>query len=37
MIKEKDGDEYLNIASTDRNSKVLGKYSEVWHGIKKNK
>ena len=27
FIEEKNGDKYLN---TDRNSKVLGKYSEVW-------
>ena len=27
FIEEKNGDKYLNIASTDRNSKVLGKYS----------
>ena len=24
----------MNIASTDRNSKVLRKYSELWNGIK---
>ena len=24
----------MNIASTDRNSEVLKKYSEVWNGIK---
>ena len=29
-----EGDKYLNIASTDRNSEVLKKYSEVWNGIK---
>ena len=34
FIKEKNGDKYLNIASTDRNSEVLRKYSEVWNGIK---
>ena len=34
FIEEKSGDKYLNIASTDRNTKVLKKYSEVWDGIK---
>ena len=34
FIEEKNGDKYLNIASTDRNSKVLRKYSELWNGIK---
>ena len=34
FIKEKNGDKYLNIASTDKNSEVLRKYSEVWNGIK---
>ena len=34
FIEEKNGDKYLNIASTDRNSEVLKKYSEVWSGIK---
>ena len=34
FIEEKDGDKYLSIASTDRNSEVLNKYSEVWSGIK---
>ena len=34
FIKEKNGDKYLNIALTDRNSEVLKKYSEVWNGIK---
>ena len=29
FIEEKNGDKYLNIASTDRNSEVLRKYSEV--------
>ena len=29
FIEEKHGDKYLNIASTDRNSEVLKKYSEV--------
>ena len=33
-IKEKNGDKYLNIASTDRNTEVLKKYSEVWDKIK---
>ena len=34
FIENKNGDKYLNIASTDRNSEVLRKYSEVWNGIK---
>ena len=34
FIKEKNGDKCLNIASTDRNSEVLGKHSKVWNGIK---
>ena len=34
FIKEKNGDKYLNITSTDRNSEVLKKYSGVWNGIK---
>ena len=34
FIEEKNGDKYLNIASTDRNSEALRKYSEVWNAIK---
>ena len=34
FIAEKEGDKYLNIALTDKNSEVLRKYSEVWNGIK---
>ena len=34
FIEEKNGNKYLNIASTDRNSEVLKKYSEVWNEIK---
>ena len=34
FIEEKEGDKYLNITLTDRNSEVLEKYSEVWNGIK---
>ena len=34
FVAEKDGDKYLSIASTDRNSEVLKKYSELWVGIK---
>ena len=34
FIEEKEGDKYLNIALTDRNSEALRKYSEVWNGIK---
>ena len=34
FIEEINGDKYLNIASTDRNSEVLRKYSKVWNEIK---
>ena len=34
LFEERNGDKYLNIASTDRNNKLLKKYSEVWNGIK---
>ena len=34
FIGKKNGDKYLNISDTDRNSEVLKKYSEVWNGIK---
>ena len=34
FIEEKEGDKYLNIALTDRDSEVLRKHSEVWNGIK---
>ena len=34
FIGEKDGNKYLNIADTGRNSEVLKKCSEVWNGIK---
>ena len=34
FIEQKEGDKYLNIASTDRNSEVLKKYAEVSSGIK---
>ena len=34
FVEEKEGDKYFNITSTDRNSQVLKKYSEVWNGIK---
>ena len=34
FIEEKEGDKYLNIASTERNSEVLKKYSKVWNRIK---
>ena len=34
FIEEKNGDKYLNIADTDRNSEVLKKYNEVFDGIK---
>ena len=34
FIEEKEGDKYLNIALTGRNTEVLKKYAEVWSGIK---
>ena len=34
FIEEKDGGKYLSIASADRISEVLKKYSKVWSGIK---
>ena len=34
FIEEKNGDKYLNIADTERNSEVLKKNSEVWNKIK---
>ena len=34
FIEEKNEGKYLHIASTDKNSEVLKKYSEVWNGIK---
>ena len=34
FIEEKNRDKYLNIVSTDRNSEVLRKYSEVWNRLK---
>ena len=34
FIEEKNGDKYLNIVETDRNSNVLKKHSEVWNRIK---
>ena len=34
FMEEKEGDKYLNIALTDKNTEVLTKYSEVWDGIK---
>ena len=33
FIEEKEGDKYLDIALTDRNSEGLRKYSEVYNGI----
>ena len=33
LLKKK-GSKYLNIALTDRNSKVLKKYAEIWSEIK---
>ena len=34
FTEEKNGDKYLNISDTEKNSEVLRKYSEVWNGIK---
>ena len=34
FIEKKEGDKYLDISDTDRNSELLRKYSEVWNGIK---
>ena len=33
-IKENNGNEYLDFASTDKNKEVLKKYTELWDGIK---
>ena len=33
FTEEKNGDKYLNISNTGKNSEVLKKYSEVWSGI----
>ena len=34
FIEDRNGDKYLNIASTDRNGEALKKYSKVWNRIK---
>ena len=34
FVEEKNGDKYLNIVSSDKNSEVLRKYLEVWDRIK---
>ena len=34
FIEEKNGDRYLNIADTDKNTEVLKKNAEVWNEIK---
>ena len=34
FTEEKNGDKYLNISDTEKNSEVLRKYSDVWNGIK---
>ena len=34
FIEEKEGNKYLNVASTDRNSEILKKYAQVFSGIK---
>ena len=33
-IEEKNGSKYLTFPSTDKNEKVLKKYTELWDGIK---
>ena len=33
-IAEKNGNKYLVFSSTDKNKKVLEKYTELWYGIK---
>ena len=33
-IEESDGDKYLTFASTDKNKKVLKKYTKLWDEIK---
>ena len=33
-IKEKNGNNYLILASTDKNKEALPKYTELWDGIK---
>ena len=33
-IEEKNGNKYLAFASTDKNKKVLEKYTELWDGSK---
>ena len=34
FIEEIEGDKYLDISETQRNSKIISKYLEVWNGIK---
>ena len=34
MKKKKNGNKYLFLTSTDKNKKVLTKYTELWDGIK---
>ena len=34
IVEEKNGDKYLNISDTDKNSDLLNKYLQVWDGIK---
>ena len=34
FIEEKNGDKYVDIADTDRNSEMLKKNAKVWDGIK---
>ena len=33
-IEENNGNKYLTVASTDKNKKVLKKYTKLWDGIK---
>ena len=34
FTEEKDGNKYLNISNTNKNSEVLKTYAEVWDRIK---
>ena len=34
FIEEIDGDKYLNISDTQKNSEILEKYEEVFNGIR---
>ena len=34
-LEKKNGNKYFTLASTDKNKKVLEKYTKLWHDIKK--